>query len=320
MLAAAATNDETRDALRALAEGGHFAREIRAPRTSVLDLLERFPSEAIALPFGTFLALLPPMRMRTYSISSAPSSQSIQETKKTQLSLTFSVLEENKEKEVEQQQQQPTCPVAAAGSTSPTCKHRFLGVASNYLADLAPGDVVYVGLRKTREAFRLPADLAKTPIVMVAAGTGLAPFRGFLQELARARSSSADQRSVAPATLFFGCRGPEDDLYRDELDAAERAGAVSVVRAYSRAKGSGDNNNIVTGYVQNALESRRDELATLWGTGAKFFVCGSARMAGAVKTVVRGAAAQAVGMAAAEADAEWFAQFEPERYVAEIFA
>ena len=234
------------------------------------------------------------MRMRTYSISSAPSTTA---GGNVSLSLTFSVLD------------QPP----RSGSRA-----RFLGVASNYLADLTSGDVLYVGVRKSRDAFCLPSDAA-TPIVMVAAGTGYAPFRGFVQELrARRQSSGIDAPAAPPATLFFGCRGPEDDIYREELDEAEREGVVRVIRAYSRSPVAG----VVVGHVQEALKRHGDDLAALWKSEAKFFVCGNTKMAGDVKAVVWDAARSATGAQLVPGDdaAAWFSQFEPNRYVAEIFA
>ena len=292
MLAAATTDEKTREELQRLS-GESFEREVREPRTSLLDILERFPG--ISLSFGTFLALLPAMRMRTYSISSAPSTTV---GGNVSLSLTFSVLDEP----------------ARSGS-----KARFLGVASNYLADLTSGDVLYVGVRKSRDAFCLPSDAA-TPVVMVAVGTGYAPFRGFVQELrARRQSGGIDAPAGAAATLFFGCRGPEDDIYREELDEAEREGVVRVVRAYSRSPVAG---GVVVGHVQDALRRHGDDLAALWGSGAKFFVCGNTKMAGDVKAVVRDAARSAAGAQLVPGDdaAAWFSRFEPDRYVAEIFA
>lgn len=76
------------------------------------------------------------------------------------------------------------------------------GIASYYLKQRAPGALVPVFVR--RSSFRLPADLA-TPIVMVGPGTGLAPFRGFLQE--RAELVKSGTASVAqPETV--SCTSP----------------------------------------------------------------------------------------------------------------
>ncbi|EOD51987.1 putative nadph-cytochrome p450 reductase protein [Neofusicoccum parvum UCRNP2] len=204
ILAAAATEPATKDALTHLA--ATFSSTTSATRApSILNLLTStsatIPSAtAIPLPFGTFLSLLPPLRLRTYSISSSPTHHA------NHASLTFSVVASH----------QP--------ADDPASAPPHLGVASNHLADLTHGDIVALALRPTKPCFHLPADPA-TPIIMVAAGTGIAPFRGFVQ--ARA----------AETLLFFGCRAPGvDDLYRDELDRLEAAGAVQVRRAYSRVE------------------------------------------------------------------------------------
>ncbi|KAI1391417.1 cytochrome P450 [Hypoxylon trugodes] len=297
VLAAASTNPKTREALERLATES-YESEIRDTRTSILDLLERFPD--VDLPFGTFLSLVPSLRLRTYSISSAPpTSQTSSPNKSATVpsSLTFSILD------------QP----ARSNSAS-----RFQGVASTYLAELTRGDVVYVGIKKARDAFRVPSD--KIPIVMIAAGAGYAPFRGFLQEISARRSVSDGAK--AETLLFLGCRGTEDDIYREELDKAEETDVVGVVRAYSRSSDGLGVENVVGGHVQDALKARRAQLVELWKKGAKFFVCGNSKMASDVRKIIREVAveAEAEKVTGDGEEAAWFAQFEPSRYVAEIFA
>ncbi|EOD44448.1 putative cytochrome p450 protein [Neofusicoccum parvum UCRNP2] len=274
VLAAATTHEKTKAALEELATT-RFKEDIRDKRVSVLDLLEKYL--AIALPFGAFLNMLPPLRLRTYSISSAPS------WKPSHASLTISVIS------------QP----ALSGSG------QYSGVASNYLADLSIGDRVYVSPRVTKDAFHLPADMSKTPIVMVAAGSGIAPFMGFVQQRAGEIRSGA---SLAPATLFFGCHDPEaDDLYRKELDEFEAEGAVRVHRAYSR-KSAG---------------FKTPDLKKLWAAGAKFYVCGSPKMSSEIKRIVAKIAFEvAEGPKPMSEDdlQQWFRPFETERFVAEVFA
>ncbi|GAA1614098.1 flavodoxin domain-containing protein [Actinoplanes couchii] len=129
------------------------------------------------------------------------------------------------------------------------------GVASGYLSRARPGDLISAFITSPPESFRPPAD-PEIPIVMIAAGSGVAPFRAFL------RSRPAAARSL----LFFGCRHPEaDDLYADELTGHE------VHRAYSRHP-DGD----IT-YVQHRLWADRDRLTALLAEGAHVYVCGDIR-------------------------------------------
>jgi hypothetical protein len=117
-----------------------------------------------------------------------------------------------------------------------------------------------VTVRPSNIAFHPPESLA-TPIIMVAAGTGIAPFRGFVQ--ARALRVAAGEGTPGPALLFFGCRAPGTDfLYRDELAAWEQAGVVDVRPAFSRAPGGGGR------YVQDRLWQDRAEVIALVERGA----------------------------------------------------
>lgn len=120
-----------------------FTEEITTKRVSVLDLLERFPS--VSLPLGIFLKMQPPMRVRQYSISSSPL------WNPNNVTLTYSVVD------------QP----ALSG------QGRYVGVASNYLANLAVGDKLHVNVRASHQAFHLPKDSKNVPVIMIAAGTGM---------------------------------------------------------------------------------------------------------------------------------------------------
>lgn len=291
-LAEAAVADETaKERLLELA-GEAYQAEVSARRVSVLDLLERFP--AVNLPFGTFLALLPPMRVRQYSISSSPLWDG------RRAALTYAVVDE-----------------VASGSED---GRRHQGVASTYLASLDAGDHVHVAVRPSHTAFHLPADAERTPVVCVAAGAGIAPFRGFVQE--RAAQLSAGRR-LAPMLLFFGCRDPAvDDLYRDELDRWEELGAVDVRRVYSRAPGANDEGARGLRHVQERLWREGHEVKALWDAGAKVFVCGGRAVGEAVKhaffqAVVKG---REEGVDAdREEMQEWYETVRNKRYAADVF-
>ncbi len=119
-------------------------------------------------------------------------------------------------------------------------------------------------LRETKAGFRLPDDTA-VPIIMVGPGTGLAPFRGFLQERTALKAKGA---SLGPAMLFFGCRHPDQDyLYADELKAFAVDGITELHTAFSRAKGPKT-------YVQNLVAAQKDRVWSLIESGAIVYVCG----------------------------------------------
>ena len=113
----------------------------------------------------------------------------------------------------------------------------YKGICSNYLAGRRTGETVHATVRETKAGFRLPDD-ATVPIIMIGPGTGLAPFRGFLQERAARKAKGA---TLGPAMLFFGCRHPDQDfLYADELKAFAADGITELHTAFSRARGSED--------------------------------------------------------------------------------
>jgi sulfite reductase (NADPH) flavoprotein alpha-component len=146
------------------------------------------------------------------------------------------------------------------------------GVASNYAAGLKKGARVRVKLKPNKH-FTLPA--AERDIIMIGPGTGVAPFRAFVQER---RASGAKGRNW----LFFGDRTfTHDFLYQTEWqDALKDGGLTRMDVAFSR-----DTPEKV--YVQHRLwEKRKDLIAWLDG-GATFYVCGDAKqMAKDVRTTL----------------------------------
>ena len=107
--------------------------------------------------------------------------------------------------------------------------------------------------------------MPSVPIIMIGPGTGLAPFRGFLQERAARKAKGA---TLGPAMLFFGCRHPEQDfLYADELKGFAAGGVGELHIAFSRGDGPKT-------YVQNLLAREKDKVWSLIEQGAVIFVCG----------------------------------------------
>jgi sulfite reductase (NADPH) flavoprotein alpha-component len=117
------------------------------------------------------------------------------------------------------------------------------------------------------KSFRPPADLNR-PVIMVGPGTGLAPFRAFLEER---RANGAR----GPNWLFFGDQQARTDfLYRDELESMLREGTLTRLdTAFSR-----DQPEKV--YVQQRMLENAKQLFAWLEDGASFYVCGDAgRMA-----------------------------------------
>ncbi|MCA1192868.1 bifunctional cytochrome P450/NADPH--P450 reductase [Saccharopolyspora sp. 6V] len=216
--------------------GSEYADVVRARRLSLLDLLEMFPSCQVDLAW--VLERLTEPRVRQYSISSAAEVQA-------DVALTVSVVE--------------TPALSGTGT--------YRGAASSYLQRALPGDQITVALAQPQESFRPPSDNS-VPIIMIASGSGIAPFRAFIQARhARAERGEAQGENV----LFFGCRHPEhDDLYVDEFAPHEAAGTLRTYRAYSQRP---DDH---VRYVQHRLWAQRDTVLDLVERGAHVYVCGDA--------------------------------------------
>jgi len=269
--------------LLALAQdAGRYKAEVLDKRVSVLDFLEKYSS--CVLSFADFLELLPAMRVRQYSVSSSPRADP------TQCTLTVAVVDAD----------------AWSG------QGRFHGTCSSYLSRLHPGDSVAVAVRTPNAPFHPPASNA-TPIVMIGAGTGLAPFRGFIQERALRHASG---EAAGPALFFFGCDHPDVDfLYREELATWEREGVVTVLPAFFRQP-EGD-----VMFVQHRLWKEREQVKALLAQGAMVFLCGDGqRMAPAVRETLARIHRETVGCSEEEAS-HWLAEMEKQgRLVADVFA
>ncbi|MFE5917730.1 cytochrome P450 [Streptomyces sp. NPDC056468] len=218
------------------------------PRTLV-ELIEDFPALRGALDWPQLLEILTPLRPRHYSVSSSPA------VDPGHADLMISLLQ---------------APARSGRGT-------YRGTGSGHLATVRPGDTVYARVQPCREVFRIDAD---GPVVMVAAGTGLAPFRGAIADRTAALATGAE---LAPAVCYFGCDAPDADyLHAEELRAAEAAGAVSLRPAFSAAPRGG------VAFVQHRIAVEADEVWELLGAGARVYVCGDgSRMAPGVREAFR---------------------------------
>ena len=235
----------------------------------LVDLLAEFP---LALSQGEWLALLKPLQPRLYSISSSPLKHP------RQVHLTMSTVRYGRRK----------------------------GVCSSFLADRGQ-DLSVAIFPQPSASFRLPQN-DELPVIMVGPGTGIAPFRGFLQER---EARGAKGRNW----LFFGeQREACDFYYRDELLGWRDSGLLTRLdTAFSRDQAEKI-------YVQQRMREQGAELWRWLQDGAFFYVCGDAsRMArdveAALKEVVAGH-----GNMDAEAAASYVAQMgRDKRYLRDVY-
>lgn len=194
-----------------------------------VDLLAQLP---VTASVDEWLALLKPLQPRLYSISSSPKENP------REVQLTVSLVRYNFQGVPRR------------------------GVCSTYLADRSPGDQVALYVRPSSN-FRPPSD-PHTPMIMIGPGTGIAPFRGFLQER-RALGHTG------PNWLFFGEQHAATDYYyRDEIEEMHADGFLTELDlAFSR-----DQRDKV--YVQHLMRKRGSQLWRWLQDGAQVYVCGTA--------------------------------------------
>ena len=181
------------------------------------------------------------------------------------------------------------------------------GLASGYLANLAEHASVPVYVQPTRH-FHLPAP--DRDVIMVGPGTGIAPFRAFLQHRAKHGHSGRNW-------LFFGDQHAKTDfLYSEEFAAAQKSGHLhKLSTAFSR-----DQADKI--YVQHRMEEEGAELWRWLEKGAYFYVCGDAkRMAKDVHASLLKIVSQHGGKTPEQAE-EWvsvtFAKTE-KRYLKDVY-
>jgi NADPH-ferrihemoprotein reductase len=131
------------------------------------------------------------------------------------------------------------------------------------------GTKVVAHIRKSK--FKLPV-MQSTPIILISAGTGFAPFRGFLQERSKLQAMG---KPIGKVLLFFGCRNESDFIYREEIEKiqAQLGDCLETVIAFSRD----DSGQKV--YVQERVGQHAHQVIQMLEAGANMYICGKASMA-----------------------------------------
>ncbi|MFJ4443839.1 molybdopterin-dependent oxidoreductase [Pseudomonas sp. NPDC089422] len=229
------------------------------------DVLRAFPQQ---LPLATWLDLLKPLQPRLYSISSSPLAHL------EQVHLTVSTVRYGERK----------------------------GVCSTFLADRAQALKVAIYPQVSKH-FRLPED-DTVPVIMVGPGTGIAPFRAFLEER-EARGARGGN------WLFFGEQHAATDFYyQAQLQAWQASGHLRLDTAFSRDQAE-------KVYVQQRMLEQGAQLWQWLEAGAYFYVCGDAqRMAKDVDAALREVIAVHGGV---DADAYVEALSKAKRYRRDVY-
>ncbi|MCH2076062.1 MAG: sulfite reductase flavoprotein subunit alpha [Rhodobacteraceae bacterium] len=185
-----------------------------------------------------------------------------------------------------------SCPVANPGEVHLTVAavrwmaegRAHKGVASTFLADMAPEGAEVGIFMSPNKSFRIPTD-DDVPMVMVGPGTGIAPFRAFLQ-------ARRERGAAGTNWLFFGDQHRASDfIYEDELSEMSSSGLLTRLDlAFSR-----DQKEKL--YVQHRMEENGKDLFAMLEEGGHFYVCGDAtRMAKDVDTALHRVIAEHGGM------------------------
>ncbi len=199
----------------------------------ILDLLQTFTSlKDLGLEF---LSLLSPLAPRYYSIASAPIA--VGNTIHLVVKLVSYLPE----------------------SDMGLANRKHYGVTSYAVSQLKPGQVVE-GDIKANPSFKLPED-PTVPIIMIGAGTGIAPYIGFIQQ--RVTDNASGQN-----TLFFGeTHQACSFLFGDYLQACQKTGQLNLFTAFSRDQAEKN-------YVQHVMQQQAELLWQQVEMGAIIYICG----------------------------------------------
>ena len=198
----------------------------------VLDILRKVPKKQRNLK--RFLECLRPLMPRAYSIASSPMRDS------------------------------NSVDLCVATVRYKIGERKYHGVGSSYLQDRLEKGSSVKGYFVPNKSFSLPEDESQ-PLIMIGPGTGIAPFRGFLQ-------AHKDKGYTSPTWLFFGERNEASDfLYQDELESLQQDGMLTYLdTAFSR-----DQKQKI--YVQTRMIEKGAEIFKWLQDGAAVYVCGDAK-------------------------------------------
>ena len=236
-----ATEKEEVDEISELSKGAEYYKDWITLYPNLAQLLEQFKS--LNIPFLKLVKHSPNLQARFYSISSSP------------------LLYPN---EVH---------ITVAKVTFTYCGIKHFGVSSNFLCNSKKNNSVRLFIRKAD--FHLPSD-ENIPVICIGAGTGVAPFRSFWQDVSM-------KLRKGKTAIYFGCRNAPEHLYFDEKEELLQKGVIQTSKvAYSRTQAQKI-------YVNHVLENDgEDVFHQLTQQKARIYICGDIKMAEDVfKSVIK---------------------------------
>ncbi|KAF9362591.1 hypothetical protein BGX34_005862 [Mortierella sp. NVP85] len=244
------------------------------------DVLREFPSAHPSIP--QLINILPPIKPRHYSIASS------QKAHPNSVHLL----------------------IVAVEWTAPSGKARF-GQCTRYLTGLGVGTKVTVSIKPS--VMKLPPS-PHQPVIMAGLGTGMAPFRAFIQERAWQKAQGID---VGPMVLYFGSRNRSNEyLYGEELEAYHADGLLTHLRlAFSR-----DQREKI--YIQHKMAEDGKVLHKYMldsQLNGHFYLCGPTWPAGDVKDAIVQSFMDGEQCASVDANRIVNKLKEEERYVLEVY-
>lgn len=220
----------------------HYQSYILDAGRNILNVLLDHPD--INVPLKLFLERLPRLSCRYYSISSSP--------RATQSNLVYITIKE---------------------TLFGNCKKR-IGVATGFMTRFLSNNPYFSVFVRHVPSFKLPHMQSTSPIIMICAGAGIAPFIGFLEERQFIQVQCA--KSITPAYLFFGCRHPEMDyLYKERIEKWIDDGILNnVYLAFSRVSENAS-------YIQRRLIEKKEMIIDLIiQKNGIVYICGDAKKVG----------------------------------------
>ncbi|KAH8663899.1 hypothetical protein BGZ61DRAFT_539196 [Ilyonectria robusta] len=260
-----APSDAAKSALRSISRDKEtYTRHRASKKVTLASILHHAsPDCPWKIPLSFLLERVPALKPRYYSIASASTVQ----PRLVSLTVSVTTLQLDSPNEI------------------------IHGLTSYYLLSMLnspkgpsgvgmPSDALrtaYCHFRKSK--FRAPVSPSQ-PMVMVATGSGIAPFRGFIQHIVKQFELG---KEIGSMVLFFGCRAPEEQLYKEEFQAAEKTlcGRLRIIISYSRA-------GTDRGYIQDKIKRKHELLGQLLvDEDANIYICGSLKMSQDVQKVLR---------------------------------